>query len=180
MNGVPTLQMSHFEIQVHDLAPMLAFYTDTLGFVITDRGDGPDGMVFLSRSEHEHHQVVLTPTRDDNGDSRRLDHIAFRVASIGDLRAFHARLAGTEVDTVTHGTTWSLYFHDPEGNRLEIFTDTPWYVEQPTRLPIELDVDDQQLLESSRRILEPLSGFSSYRAWHTRHQANLKRPRPLS
>ena len=170
---LPTLQMSHFEIRVHDLELMLAFYRDILGFVITDRGTGADGMVFLSRSEHEHHQIVLSPTRGDNGDSRRLDHIAFRVDSLGDPRAFRARLTGTEVDTVTHGTTWSLYFHDPEGHRFEIFTDTPWYVEQPTRLPIELDVDDDELLESSRRLVEPLPKFSPYRSWYADHRTRL-------
>jgi catechol 2,3-dioxygenase len=39
----------------------------------------------------------------------------------------------------THGNAMSIYFRDPEGNRLEVFMDTPWYCEQPLREPIDLD-----------------------------------------
>lgn len=31
----------------------------------------------------------------------------------------------------------SIYARDPEGNRLEIFIDTPWYVDQPMRVPVD-------------------------------------------
>ncbi len=173
MSDTPDLQMSHFEVRVRDAAPMLAFYTEILGFVITDRGPGPAGLIFLSRSELEHHQLVLNPALD-NGNARRLDHIAFRVASLSDLRAFGVRLRGTAHETVTHGTTWSLYFHDPESNRLEIFTDTPWYVEQPTRLPVDFDVDDEQLRASTRRLIQPLPGFASIRTWRSRHRSEMR------
>ena len=32
---------------------------------------------------------------------------------------------------MNHGNAWSVYFRDPEGNRIEIFCDTEWYIEQP-------------------------------------------------
>lgn len=164
--------MSHYEIRVADLAPMLAFYTETLGFVITDRGADANGLVFLSRSAHEHHQIVLNPD-SRNGDDRRFDHVAFRVPSLNDLRSYQAMLADTEHETVTHGTTWSLYFFDPEENRLEIFCDTPWYVEQPTRLPIDLAVTDDELHQNSRRILRSLPGFTPYSTWLRTHRSDI-------
>ena len=37
-----------------------------------------------------------------------------------------------------HGNAWSLYFRDPEGNRLEVFCDTQWYVEQPCLEDLDL------------------------------------------
>lgn len=27
-----------------------------------------------------------------------------------------------------HGNAWSIYFADPEGNRIELYTPSPWYV----------------------------------------------------
>jgi catechol-2,3-dioxygenase len=174
---LPMLEMSHFEIRVQDLTRMLTFYTETLGFVITDRGTGPDGLIFLSRSRDEHHQVVLNPAPDGHGDPMRIDHIAFRVSTLSGLRAFRSRLAASVgVETVTHGTTWSLYFHDPEHNRIEIFTDTPWHVEQPTRLPVSLDVDDARLHETSRELIQPLPGFASHEAWAAQHRKDMRSP----
>ncbi len=166
----PNLQMSHYEIRVADLTAMLNFYIETLGFVITDRGAGTDGLVFLSRSPHEHHQIVLNPD-PQNGDTRRLDHVAFRVPSLDDVRIYQTMLADTDHESVTHGTTWSLYFSDPERNRLEIFTDTPWYVEQPTRLPISFAVTDDELRENSRRMLQSLPGFTPYSTWLRAHRS---------
>lgn len=167
--------MSHYEIRVADLALMLSFYTKTLGFIITDRGAGTEGLVFLSRSAREHHQIVLSPDVQ-NGDSQRLDHIAFRASSLGDLRSYQTMLADTPHETVTHGTTWSLYFLDPERNRLEIFADTPWYVQQPTRLPVDLAATDDELLETSRNMLRPLPGFRSYSTWLRAHRSEIARP----
>jgi len=170
MNHPPSLQMSHYEIRVADMASMLAFYTETLGFIITDRGTGPAGLVFLSRSANEHHQIVLNPNAQ-TGDSWRFDHVAFRVISLDDLRTYQTMLAETEHETVTHGTTWSVYFCDPENNRLEIFTDTPWYVEQPTRIPIDLAMTDDELHETSRRMFQSHPRFGPYSAWLRAHRS---------
>lgn len=171
----PSLQMSHYEIRVAELAPMLTFYTETLGFVITDQGAGADGLVFLSRSAQEHHQIVLNPSIQ-NGDTQRLDHVAFRVQSLEDLRTYQAMLADIEHETVTHGTTWSLYFFDPESNRLEIFVDTPWYVEQPTRLPIDLSLSDGELHETSRRLIQTRPGFLPHSTWLRAHGSAIAPP----
>ena len=62
--------------------------------------------------------------------------IAFRVASIKEVRAMHDLVIANNVDgidPVDHGNAWSVYFLDPEGNRLEFFCDTPLYVAQPRR-----------------------------------------------
>ena len=40
-----------------------------------------------------------------------------------------------------------MYFLDPEGNRLEFFCDTPWYVEQPHRVALDFSLSDEELLE---------------------------------
>nr|MBX2846828.1 hypothetical protein [Acidiferrobacterales bacterium] len=58
---LPNIALSHFEIFVENVTLMENFYTQCLGLVVTDRGEGQDGMVFLSNSPQEHHQLVLTP-----------------------------------------------------------------------------------------------------------------------
>jgi len=118
---------------------MEEFYSRGLGFVVTDRGVGPDALVLLSRDPREHQQLVLNRSGSGFAAKGSVDHIAFRVPSLGSLSAVHptlARDANASVATVSHGTTWSLYSRDPQGNRLEMFADTPWYAPQSCRFPI--------------------------------------------
>ena len=163
----PNIRLSHFELYVADTATMEDFYTRYLGFVVTDRGEGSDAMVFLSRNPREHHQLVLNPGQLRKPVESPLDHISFRMDSINDLRVFHKALLSspTAVQTVSHGTTWSLYFRDPEENRIELFTDTPWHVNQPCKFEINLDLSNQDLLEFTKKQIEVLPGFSNLEDW---------------
>jgi catechol-2,3-dioxygenase len=45
---------------------------------------------------------------------------------------------------VTRGNAWWVYLRDPEGNRLELFIDTPWLVTRPMRLPVDLSLSDEE------------------------------------
>jgi catechol-2,3-dioxygenase len=167
----PNISLSHFEIYVDDVSCMEGFYTRCLGLVVTDRGEGKNGMVFLSRNPNEHHQLVLTPGKPDTETESPIDHIAFRVDSIMKLRVFHKALVSysTKLQTVSHGTTWSIYFLDPENNRLELFTDTPWHVNQPCRFEIDFDMSDEELLEFTERKIENLAGFVEVNKWRKSH-----------
>ena len=168
---LPDITLSHFEIYVRDLESMKEFYTRYLGFVVTDSGEGKDGMVFLSRNPAEHHQLVLTPRQSLKSVESPVDHIAFRVDSIANLRVFHKVLltGSTSLQTVSHGTSWSIYFRDPEGNRLELFTDTPWHVNQPCRFEINLELSDEKLLEFTEQTIKDLPGFRAVEDWRQSH-----------
>jgi catechol-2,3-dioxygenase len=147
-----TARLSHLELVVDSIPAVEPFYTSVLGFSITDRSarSGDGSMVFLSQDPDEHHQLVL---RQSAGlESRQLDHIAFRVDSLSNLREVlgAAETAGIErIETVSHGSTWSVYVPDPEGNRIEHFVDTPWPVAQPCRFEIDMTLDDDELVEST-------------------------------
>lgn len=157
----PNIYLSHFELYVHDVVSMEEFYTRYLGFVVTDRGEGNNGMVFLSRNPDEHHQLVLNPRQSHKPVESPVDHISFRINSIADLRVFHKALlsSSTTLQTVSHGTTWSIYFRDPEGNRLELFTDTPWHVNQPCKFEINFELSNEKLLEFTEHRIRDLPGF---------------------
>jgi catechol 2,3-dioxygenase len=167
----PSIALSHFELYVNDVVSMEAFYTRYLGFVVTDRGTGPAGMVFMSRNPGEHHQLVLNPRSLESTSESPVDHIAFRVDSLPHLRQFHESLAASpaRLQTVSHGTSWSIYFRDPENNRLELFTDTPWHVDQPCRFEIDFQLPNQSLIEFTRASIKDLPGFEDVDTWRSAH-----------
>ncbi len=110
----PDIYLSHFELYVRDVVSMEEFYTRYLGFVVTDRGEGKNAMVFLSRNPDEHHQLVLNPRPSHKAVESPVDHISFRIDSIANLRVFHKALlsSSTTFETVSHGTTWSIYLQN--------------------------------------------------------------------
>ncbi|MGW1886158.1 VOC family protein [Streptomyces sp. NPDC001970] len=55
---------NHVGIFVRELAPMMSFYRDALGMVVTDRGKTFDrDVAFLSSDSAHHHQLVLAEGR---------------------------------------------------------------------------------------------------------------------
>lgn len=169
----PSLAFSHMGMYVRDLALMEDFYSRVLGFTVTDRGELPTphgtvSLVFLSRDPNEHHQIVLASGRPANLPFNVINQISFRVPDIASLRQFHGRLAGekvTEVSPVTHGNAISLYFRDPEGNRIEIFHDTPWYCAQPCREPVDFAKSDDEILKAAEKVARSLPGFQPREQW---------------
>src|SRR3982751_4489248 len=113
-------------IFVADLGRMQDFYTRVLGFTVTDRGPletagGGAELVFMSRDPREHHQIVLASGRPADAGFNPINQISFRLDDFAGLRELHRRLqheAVTHVAPVSHGNALSVYFRDPEGNRL--------------------------------------------------------------
>ncbi|NNE10712.1 MAG: VOC family protein [Ilumatobacter sp.] len=166
-DGGPELRLAHAELRVASLPTMLDFYVEALGFTVTDRAGSPADMAFLSRSPDEHHQIVLAQDADP-GPARRLDHLAFRVGSLAELQSYRRSLGDLPTETVTHGSSWSFYATDPEGNRLEFFCDTPWQIRQPARWPVDLDVPEPEVRAATAELVaervlrsEPESGRDS-------------------
>src|SRR6266508_1614669 len=149
-----SLTLSHVGIHVTDVERMVDFYTRFLGFAESDRGtlaDGRGEIVFLTRDPREHHQLVLATGRPKDLSYNLINQLSFRVDSLGTLREIETELpneGATELRSVTHGNALSLYFRDPEGNRVELLIDTPWHVPQPCRIPVDLSLPDDELWAS--------------------------------
>ncbi|HVO14164.1 MAG TPA: VOC family protein [Alphaproteobacteria bacterium] len=165
----PDVQLAHVGIYVADIRKMAAFYTRFFNFTVTDRGTlGETELVFLSRDPDEHHQLVLASGRPLPLGFNVVNQISFRVASLDDLRTLHARLADepvTEIRPVSHGNAWSVYFRDPEGNRIELYLDTPWYISQPFREPLDLSQPDEAILRETERLCRASPGFRPHAEW---------------
>ena len=165
-----SLVFSHMGFYVRDLERMARFYKDVLCFTETDRGDlGTVQLVFLSRDPAEHHQVVLASGRPADLAFSVINQISMRVPDLRTLRLVRDRVAAdgdvTDLMCATHGNAVSIYFRDPEGNRLEVFMDMPWYCEQPLREPIDLDQSDAAILERAEALARSRPKFQSRVQW---------------
>lgn len=146
------LSWSHAVLNVKDPHKMLAFYTEILGFKISDRGpigdNGPE-LIFMSQDPDEHHQLAMAAMRQDDAPPNTLNHFAFRVESFDEVKALNDKLVAGGIDLLplSHGNTLSLYFGDPEGNGIEVFWDTPWHIAQPQGAPWDTSLDEQQALD---------------------------------
>ena len=169
----PGLAFSHMGLFVTDIARMEDFYTRVLEFTVTDRGrlsgsSGPIELVFLSRDPDEHHQIVLASGRPRELPFNVINQISLKADCVGTLKEMHRRVQAEgmrDITPVTHGNALSLYVRDPEGNRLELYVDLPWYVSQPLRLPVDLTLDERTLLASAEAHARSLPGFKPRSEW---------------
>ncbi len=177
------LTLGHATIAVRDLARMVTFYTDVLGFHVTNRGEPVPGMgemVFLSQDPAAHHQLVLVASPEPSPRGFMMaDHLAFRTDTLDDLRTIGERLAAAEVAQVipiSHGNAWSLYFTDPEGNGLECFVDTPFHVAQPYADGLDVAASDEEIAATTRSKIADLPEFQSFAEWQRAFAQRLETP----
>jgi catechol-2,3-dioxygenase len=173
----PTVSLSHFGIHVTDLPRMEDFYTRVLGLLVSDRGTLASGptLAFLSRDPDEHHQLVLVSGRPPGVEYNVVNQISFKLPGLADLQAMYARVREEgvkEFRIVTHGNAWSIYFADPEGNRVELFVDTPWHTPQPLAEPFDVESPIEQILAQTEALCRSRPGFMSRAEWR---QAQVER-----
>jgi catechol-2,3-dioxygenase len=175
--SLPRARLSHLGLCTTDLAKMEEFYTRFLGMAVTDRGQaaGMD-IVFLSRDPEEHHQLVLTSGRPRGLPQNQnnpmfgpvVNQVSFRLDSLVDLRTLHSYIRdnySTEFLIGNHGVAWSVYFPDPEGNIVELFVDSPWYVQQPVLVPLDLAASDEEILQQTHALCQRGPGYQPIQAW---------------
>jgi len=86
MSELPKMNFGHLGIDVIDIDKMVDFYTNVLGFKVTDRGMGGKAeLAFLSRNPEEHHQIVMAATRKED-DRTTINQISFRVDDFKEVR----------------------------------------------------------------------------------------------
>ena len=66
---------------------------------------------------------------------------------------------------MSHGNAWSVYFDDPEGNTIEAYVDSPWYVPQPFGDPLDLSMPDEEIQRITEARCRACDGFAPAEQW---------------
>ena len=152
---------THLGLYVKSLPRMERFYCDVLGFFVTDRlGEGDQAMVFLSRSLQEHHQLVLAPGRSATSAST-LNQISFEIEALPSLIEAHQALKELNISgmqAMNHGGSWSLYVPDPEGNTVELFVKTHWYVPPHATTALDLSQSEELIRQQTQDLAQQTPG----------------------
>ncbi len=113
-------------VKVRDLETAEHFYHKILGIPIQSESES-NQMIFFTLGQHHDFAVIAIGAQaaSPDADAVGTHHIAFKVGDVDALREASARLEaeGVIVAPVDHHVTKSLYFHDPDGNALEIYAD---------------------------------------------------------
>ena len=122
-------EIHHVVLNVSDVERSTAFYRDVVGFEVSRIR--PDGSGAFLTCGVFHHNLALFKAPPDAQPWQKgqigLVHFAFRVDSYQDLQEAYRRLVAhnTVIDhIVDHGMTRSVYFLDPDGLEMELFSDT--------------------------------------------------------
>ena len=171
MTSKPALSISHAGFHVFDMDNMVRFFTEVYGFKVADSGPYGDleNITFMSADPKDHHQLVLYSGRKGGQDAVHYNHVSFRADSLQRLRDIHERLQKfpgvTRIAPINHGVAWSVYCYDPEGNRTEVFVDTPWYVAQPFGEPLDLSQSDDEIRATTVAMLKDNPSFKPLEEW---------------
>ncbi|MGW0971767.1 VOC family protein [Streptomyces sp. NPDC002516] len=131
-----TLRTGHVGLNVTDLDRSIAFYRDVLGFGVLGEGKDDDGQrryAFLGPLSGDGRPVLTLWQQARgtyDGGLPGLHHLALEAESVERvreyetaLRAYGATFAHEGVVAHSEGSaSGGIFFHDPDGTRLEIFT----------------------------------------------------------
>lgn len=162
--------LSHFGVFCRDLDAMVEFYSEVFGMVMTDRGEGhtmPFTIAFMSGNPLQHHQLALASGRGADSPSTVMQ-ISFKVKTLDELRiaSGKATTAGaTKLRGLNHGNALSIYFADIEDNTVEVYLDTPWYVEQPHGDPLDLSMPDDEIWAATEAMCRQDPTFMTVEEW---------------
>lgn len=114
-------RIDHVVLRVRNLPAMVRFYEQALGFVVERR---LDRLSLVQMRAGASMLDLIDKERPQEGGN--LDHVCFRIEPF-DREAIAKRLSplgiavGETVDRYgAEGTGPSIYFHDPEGNEIEL------------------------------------------------------------
>ncbi|OAL33548.1 hypothetical protein AYO20_07234 [Fonsecaea nubica] len=166
---LPPKYLAHVVLRTANFRPMVDFWATFLGGSITY---GNDKLAFITYDEEHHRVAILNLPESGPKDATSsgladkadppTEHVAFGFSTIDDLAlAYTQRKARGIVPgwCVNHGPTTSLYYKDPDGNKIEMQVDNFATVQEATAFfhtdefaenPIGVDFDPDELVRRLR------------------------------
>jgi catechol 2,3-dioxygenase len=132
--GYTPKYLGHVNIYVRNAEKSQKWYEDILGLHTYDFM--PGRAAFMAANKEESHEVALMEVGEDAPGAQQgqvgLNHMAWRMESLEDLKEFYHRLKEKKVsmNVADHGISLGIYFQDPDGNGIEVYYESPreqWY-----------------------------------------------------
>lgn len=156
--AISPVKLAHVVLRTANFKSMVTFYKTLLGAHAAYENDK---MAFLTYDE-EHHRIAIlhmpnaTPKQSD---SAGLDHIAFTFKTLPNLMLAYQQHKAHGIQpfwSVNHGPTLSMYYQDPDYNKVEMQVDAFDTVEEETAFfatsafaenPIGVDFDPEDVIK---------------------------------
>ena len=128
---MPEFQIGHIGLNITDLDRSIRFYQQLFGFDVLGKSDKEkEKYAFLGLSGNVTLTLWEQSSKTFQSKEAGLHHLAFGVSSIEQLKNFERRLKENNVSLIYPGIVAhiknsdgaALYFHDPDGIRLEVFS----------------------------------------------------------
>lgn len=122
---VAPVQLAHVVRRSARLHEMVDWYCEVLAARVVYRDD----MLAFLTYDDEHHRIAIASLpgiEDRPAMAAGTDHVAFTYADLGDLLQSYERLRTRGIEPswcINHGPTTSMYYKDPDGNRVELQVD---------------------------------------------------------
>jgi catechol-2,3-dioxygenase len=168
---MPPTKLAHVVFQTNRMSQMRDWYCTVLGGRVIYENDH---LCFVTYDD-EHHRVAfvdfgpLSPRDEGTAglvvrptERPGVHHVAFTFGSMGDLLDTYVRVKARDIRPffcVNHGPTTSMYYTDPDGNRIELQIDNfasaeegqAWMLSPAfDRNPIGVEFDPDELLSRFR------------------------------
>ncbi|WP_143301257.1 DUF6081 family protein [Candidatus Entotheonella palauensis] len=128
------LKFGHITLLTTDLKRAVAFYTEVLGFRVSDTAE--DSVIWL-RCNQEHHGIALL-----NADQAKVNHYAYDLADWNEIKRMCDHLWRNDVPIIygpsRHGPGHNLFIYipDPAGNVIELTTELDLIWDEDTYRPL--------------------------------------------
>jgi catechol 2,3-dioxygenase len=136
--------LDHVNLYVRNAQRSHQWYTEVLNLHTQDifYHPGTERMraAFLSCDPDHAHDIALFDVGDEAPGQEKgqvgLNHVAWRMATLDDLKDMYQRLADKQIPcrVADHSVSIGVYFSDPDGNGLEVYYELPrseWHQDHP-------------------------------------------------